>query len=342
MSGVAFFISHAPHIPGRKESYARLREQLGDVPCETISERLPNHEWSFRMWTAGLRAKQPVFLQDDVVLCDGFHDNLAALLERFPEQLLSLYQAHPVAPELAGRDVAAIRMPGCLGTSYTMPRAALKEILAWRSKIPRLRVRWVLGEDQITTAWAALTGRHWVHPIPGLVDHDAGLRSSNPHVGGYPRASAVAQGIQKWPGQIVDAPWLWKGSEQTLLGISEASAKPGEARIFGRPPIIFNGLLRGQMATMQLDGSLYTRRHGESRWKLRSRHPTELEADMAVEKVIRDGAFFVWVEDEDGPLDMESMNAPAAREFVDESTRYFTGDIAQQIEAAVAAAEKVR
>ena len=63
---------------------------------------------------------------------------------------------------------------------------------------------------------------------------------------------------------------------------------------------------------------------------------------MAVEKVIRDGAFFVWVEDEDGPLDMESMNAPAAREFVDESTRYFTGDIAQQIEAAVAAAEKVR
>lgn len=335
----SFFISHAAHVAARRASLSRLREQLGDVPVTVIGERLPNHEWSRRMWEAGAASDvvRAVFLQDDDTLCRDFHDRLRELVQRFPDSPISLYQAHPRAHDLQVKGISGIWMPGVLGTGYTMPRQDLARTLAWRASIPPMRVRVGLGEDQILTAYAHVHSRPWLHPIAGLVDHDANVASTNPYPDGFPRASNVAIGPLHLDGPIATDEWLWPGSEKVAADIATALVVSGEMRIFGRTP-----LQRGPESCSMpvlVDRSIYMRRTGERCMRLHKTFTSPIDADLDLDALCREGAFAVWIEDCNGPIDIFDYNDRVCA-WIDATTHYHTGTFAQQMDAAVASLGK--
>ena len=195
-----------------------------------------------------------------------------------------------------------------------------------------MRVRVCLGEDQLLTAYSHVTGVPWIHPIPGLVDLDPTIASTNPYPSGFPRATAVASGHTRWNGRIVRAPWLWKDSEKVCADNATKVVKPGELNVFGRAP-----LMRGpESRTIPLlhGKTIYVRRAGERSLRVHGSYDTELEADLALDALSRAGGFPCWLEDDKGPIDPFDYT-PKAFEWLDELTRYHTGAVAEQIDAAV-------
>lgn len=189
----ALGIPHAPWIPGREESYARLLAQVvGPWIGEIFDEKAPNHVWSEEMWEWGAAQDTTHFitLQDDAVVCNGFWKALKSTVPQHRDEVIGLHVAHPHAAVLREEGYSwCTTSDAIVGVAYCMPVTLLKEFLAWRATLPPGAVE-AINEDTLVGLWCLVTGRKVYHPLPALVDHDTTLPSTYNNDGHAHRKSA--------------------------------------------------------------------------------------------------------------------------------------------------------
>lgn len=197
---IALAISHTPWIEGRGVSYARLIQQLDKrgahgepfdecvVAFHVEQERMPNPEWSERMWRWAVDqdCTHCLFLQDDVRVAPDFWCALRAMLEAQPEAIIGLQTLHPIGVHLFKNDGKrwVTTSDGLVGIGYCWPREQLKDFLAWRSKALQPEAfefsggKVNLSEDTMQGIYCLVHGKRILHPMPTIIDHDIALPST--------------------------------------------------------------------------------------------------------------------------------------------------------------------
>ena len=194
---IAVSIAHAGHIPERKPLLNRLYADLASGPYGLIhieSDKAPPHVWSERQWKVVLKpdmnATHGLFLNDDVILCDHFHETLEAVIAARPNDVISLYCSDPKAAHLVGRWYTS--RDGLIGNAYVIPTGLLVQFLEWRSRELYAWAKETLSEDQQINLWCMATGRPIWHTRPSLVEHDVSIPSCYGNESNPARTSVVA------------------------------------------------------------------------------------------------------------------------------------------------------
>lgn len=124
-----------------------------------------------------------VVLEDDAIPSVTFHDEIVALLGRFPDDLISLYLGRVYPPQhqraiqhrisrARSRDVDHVKFDHLMhGVGYVLPSARIQQML------PLLRSDDRTIDRRIGWAWRQVTGRPVIYPLPSIVDHDDDLPS---------------------------------------------------------------------------------------------------------------------------------------------------------------------
>lgn len=182
-------VSHTPWVAARVKSLARMREILrpteNTVGYHEVTDRLPNWQWSQRMWmwahaeARATGATHAVFLQDDLDLHPLFWPVLRAAVGAVHNRVISLIANHPYSRRAADRGDGWFLASECLGSGYVLPAPLLHAFLEWRSHLPTGRLR-STNEDFLITCWVNATRRRTWHPVPSLIDHRRDIASTNP------------------------------------------------------------------------------------------------------------------------------------------------------------------
>lgn len=183
-------ISHAPWVPERVESMARLVKSLADSnnAClnsdvyRVFDEKAANHVWSEKMWRWASECDVDwcLFLQDDAVVAPQFWEMLKDITRRAGcHGVIGLQVAHPAAIALDEEGYSHFTSSDALvGVGYAIARDDLVEFLEWRATALNDGAVEKISEDTLIGLWCAVTGRLIYHPIPTIVDHDVTLQST--------------------------------------------------------------------------------------------------------------------------------------------------------------------
>lgn len=172
-------------VPSRLRRVAQLQHEIGE--CTVIVDRDRAGCWptARRAWAAGAlaRADYHLVVQDDVELCGEFRDTVVAALS-------SLNAAHPVCLMAGHAADSAAKIAFSRGSSWiTMDGGAWGPATCLPvSLIPRC-LRWVVTnfddrmphDDLRLAIWAIVERRPVWLPIPSLVQHAPGERSTMGH-----------------------------------------------------------------------------------------------------------------------------------------------------------------
>lgn len=173
-------ICHAAHLPERKPVFQRLVGQLGDTwPVHVISDKLPPHEWSVLQWGAAMNhpgATHGLFLNDDVVLCDNFHEILEQVIAAYPNDVISLYASDPKSAKVRSRYYSS--RDGLIGNAYVIPVPLLEKFSQFRQVDLMPFAKTHLSEDQQVNLFCMANGLKIRHTVPSLVDHDVTVVST--------------------------------------------------------------------------------------------------------------------------------------------------------------------
>lgn len=198
MNTFSIGIPHTPWVPERVETLERLLYSLELYPDDSnvklFTERLPNHVWSEHMWKWGSVQKTTHFLsiQDDAIVSDLFWSLLEDIVVEFPNDIIGLQVAHPVAKIYAQEHKNWFTTcDGLVGVGYCLPTSLLREFLEWRSTCLKEGAIETISEDSLLGLFAMCTGRRIHHPIPTIVDHDTSILSTYGNEGHSNRRSAV-------------------------------------------------------------------------------------------------------------------------------------------------------
>lgn len=178
---LALSITHAAHRPERVASFERLRSQVGSTWdfVHVESDPMPCHEWSLRQWQWALDcgADATVFLQDDVTVCERFHEVAAAIAEAGRDRIVCLHSNHPRAAALAEAGHHwYTSADGLVGNGYILGRAQLEGLLHFRRACVVDPADW--NEDTLIDAYAMATEQRIYHCVPSPIDHDTSLPST--------------------------------------------------------------------------------------------------------------------------------------------------------------------
>lgn len=183
LPSIKIAIPHAAYRPGRPESLARLRAQLGGDGSDrrVFADKEPHWKWSLRLWRWGLEsgADWLVQLQDDVQVPETFGAAVrAALAAASPSaQVVALFGIHPLARELARQGQRWHRTRAWLmGNGYALRRDFLAEFVPWVDANEALAR--VTCEDALINRYCVETGRDVFHTMPSLVEHDLSIAST--------------------------------------------------------------------------------------------------------------------------------------------------------------------
>lgn len=231
-------ISHTPWVPERVESknrlidaldagggYRNLRPETGHDRFLLMGDRAPNHVWSERMWrwAAETDATHCVFLQDDVIVYEGFWNVLRTLVEVQPDAVIGLETVHPLAQPIAMDPDLACRWlttsDGLVGVGYVIPRALLLEFLEWRLHCLRTGALEALTEDTMIGVWCLATGRRVWHPMPTIIDHDTSIASTygnDKHTNRRPMVRAEHGKLGGWEPEDLLDPKFWRGEYRRI------------------------------------------------------------------------------------------------------------------------------
>lgn len=233
----ALAIPHAPWMPGRKESLARLLASLGNRPVYSciFDERAPNAVWARKLQEWGVEmgekgATHLIQLQDDVVPMPGFWRVLRSMVEGNPEQWIGLHVNHPVAQQLAfvGRRWFRTRA-WFVGPQWVAPLRgphALANKLAWddaNGALPdghpeKLTQFEMAHEDVGIGAWLSKTGRDVYHPIPAIADVDLTIESTyegaDGHIDDHRRPRVTWHGYRQ---EMLESKAYWELPSKTEL-----------------------------------------------------------------------------------------------------------------------------
>lgn len=224
MTTIALAITHASHLPERKESFSRLERALDLTGNDPIAKygvfggAEPRGAWSEAQWTWALRtgADHCLFLQDDVFVAPNFWNVVKAMIEARPDDIMSLYSDHLAARRMAlSRTAAWYSLSDAIGgPSYLMPRTVLNESIVWAGKNLQDGAADYLAEDDRLALFCLATGRRCYYPVISVADHDTELASTFGFAPSPFRRSAVTWedlpilGIS--PAKLED-PAYWRG-----------------------------------------------------------------------------------------------------------------------------------
>ncbi|MDS2171623.1 hypothetical protein Q7C18_02825 [Nesterenkonia sp. CL21] len=147
-----------------------------------------NHERAL-LWAEG-QDERVLVLEEDALPCQGFREAASGLLERFPDDLVSLYLGtgrppqwqEQIALSLIASDAARtsyLVLPQLLhGVAYSVPHHSVSSVLAGLQKGP--------ADYSIGNAWRDAGGGPIIYPTFSLVDHMDGP-SVEAHPDGRPR-----------------------------------------------------------------------------------------------------------------------------------------------------------
>lgn len=195
---IALAIPHTSWAPGRKETLAKLKKQLGGLldggnPYYLEHDnRSPRREWSefILRWGAkmallpegqGPRPRMTHFLQlqDDLEVAPFFWRALNAMIEARPNDVLCLQSAHQSGPEAsAGGYHGYTTIDGLLGPAWVLPTEVLLEFLEWRDKAVLEGGLDAITEDTLMGTFCMVTGKPIWSPLPSIVDHPCQVAST--------------------------------------------------------------------------------------------------------------------------------------------------------------------
>lgn len=186
MISVALAIPHAPWMPGRQESFERLKNGLLPMPSWTsntvFAKPAKNCDWSHELWSWAVEtgAEWLLQLQDDAIVAPAFWETVQAMLAALPPdaEVVGLEVAHPASVELAREHRWFTTCDMLIGVGYVVRTSALKEFLEWRSTKLKPGAIEALTEDTMLGLWCMVTGRRIWHPLPTIIDHDTSLAST--------------------------------------------------------------------------------------------------------------------------------------------------------------------
>lgn len=241
----ALGLPHTPWMAERVKSFVRLTTALGLdswdeqprseadilVAYKAFTEKAKAHVWSEALMRWGIEqaeaagATHLVQLQDDVIPAPNFWPAAAALVAAYPDELLGLETAHPVAPTLASDDDEFVRIlttaDGLIGVGWIMPIPLVRKFLEWRRTALREGAIEAITEDTLMGVWCLATGRRVYHPIPTLIDHDLSLESTygnDAHANRRPtvRWDQAAQFHDAWDARELEAVNFWRGGRKRI------------------------------------------------------------------------------------------------------------------------------
>lgn len=198
----AIHVLHAPHLPGRVESLARLRAACGAFWVVVHDERAARHVFTLNRWRRALQLAEAegdshaVFLDDDVQVAPDFTARLAAMISTQPDQIIGLHTAHTGALEAhAAGEHWVTTDDGSIGTGIVFPVALLREFLTWLDSDAlqpgTLEAAGAFGCDVLIGLFCMETGRRMFHPVPTVIDQDLSLLTSVPGNEDTPGRSTV-------------------------------------------------------------------------------------------------------------------------------------------------------
>ena len=174
---------------GREVMRDRLLAQLGDrFPVNVHFDT--DLQGSLAPWLSGIKRllvatmenalsdiTHIVWLPDDAILVDGWHDAMLAAIASHPDDILCMYANHKDAAGLVGKASWYTTPDGFVGFAGTMPVGLWWEHLQWREtalKDPLAdhRTRYGVANDEGVNLWAMATGRLIYKAVESLVDHD--------------------------------------------------------------------------------------------------------------------------------------------------------------------------
>lgn len=137
---------------------------------------LANHRRS--LGVAADLGYRPIIMEDDAIPVRGFIEKAEAVIDRFPDDLVSFYLGTGRPPQWQkhiGNVIKTarpgvqeyMRLPTLIhGVCYTMPPRYIDGVLALANSGP--------ADYAIGDAWRALTGRDVIYTCMSLVDHEDG------------------------------------------------------------------------------------------------------------------------------------------------------------------------
>ncbi len=196
------------HHPSRPAALARLRAQLPSA--EVVTDPAPDAEWN--MWrTYRLALEQTpecshrVIIQDDCIVCDGFHDKLSLAIKAHPDRLLILCMVWwQLGSEncnrfdtayTAGDQVCELKIQPTVCVYGTVwPKAMVSSILDWwptcryatpwplpRAEMPLARHEWDLArrsDSDVIGLWSVEQRVAPLALVPSLVEHPDDMPST--------------------------------------------------------------------------------------------------------------------------------------------------------------------
>lgn len=186
MTSLFLSIAHASHRPEREPLLRRLLQTVGKPHPSVLgihieSGEKPNLEWAMGQWKAAAESHgtHGLFLNDDVIPCEGFLDVVTSLVEAKPDKIISLHCNHPKAAEVyESGEHWYTSVDGLIGVAYVLPMPILSEFLNWRDVAMVPEARNTTSEDIQIDLFAMANGRDIWHTVPSPIDHDTSVPST--------------------------------------------------------------------------------------------------------------------------------------------------------------------
>jgi len=176
MITISASIMHASFDEGRRKSVSELTYQLYSqgayekwTEISIIKDANRHGPWwtAKQCWQKGAtsNATHHILMQDDILLCKHFVEGIEAVIEGFPNDIISLFAMPRKNFDGSCRWGEA---EGTWGPSIVMPSALVKEFLVWEAENinPSLK-----HDDSRISLFAKLNNRTVKVPFPNLVDH---------------------------------------------------------------------------------------------------------------------------------------------------------------------------
>lgn len=182
-----FVITHAAFDEQRRRSVreleSRLRAEAPGIPFHVQEDH--DRKGSLWCWRSGHEealgiypdATHFVWLPDDAIVCDDFGRILTAAINARPDAVFDCFVNHPDASDQL-RALWYTTVDGYTGVGGTMPRALLREHLAWRDAHPELKD---YPNDAGVNLWAQTRRLPIYKTAFSLVTHNDSLPSLDGH-----------------------------------------------------------------------------------------------------------------------------------------------------------------
>jgi len=207
MIKLAVCVVHAAHIPARVPLMKRLRQALGVAefverdeymralsPIPGAPEVVAYHEETTRgpwwIWheltlrffveAKAVGATHCLTLQDDVIPSSTFWEQLRALLEGRPKDVICLDCAHTAARPIFFAGGSGYTTPdGLIGIGHVEPIAIVEDFARWRLKEVVDGTLSRMSEDVLFGAYCMHREIPIFAPVPCILDHDLDITSTN-------------------------------------------------------------------------------------------------------------------------------------------------------------------